>query len=146
MERTKAEFRATRETLGITQTQFADYMGVKVLSVKRWESSKYPQQAPDAAWEILDDLLAMQDDAVRVALDQVRRMHDEAGIPPAAVALPYWQSQSDYVEHHYDPDDDATWTEVNATNRRLAIALRDRGYNVKWVDGAGNIVPRVTGC
>ena len=45
MNRNKATFRAMRETLGLTQQSLADRLNVKVLSVKRWEMPKYPQQA-----------------------------------------------------------------------------------------------------
>ena len=141
--RTKAEFRATRELLGITQQGLADELGVKVLSVKRWESPKYPQHAPDGVWEFLDDLMTAQDDAVCIAIAQVRRIGEEQGRMPHEVVLPYWSSQQDYREHHFDPDDGATWTEVNAANRRIAIVLKDRGIKVRWVDGADNPVPRM---
>lgn len=140
MGRTKAEFRALRESLGLTQQRLADALDVRILSVKRWESPKYPQQAPDAAWEILDHLMAAQDNAVSTALDTVNAIADENDAPPAEVVMPYWSSQDDYEEHHYI-DDDGTWTEVNATNRRVAFALRQMGVTIRWVDGADNHVP-----
>lgn len=141
--RTKAEFRAMRETLGITQQRMADDLGVRVLSVKRWESPSYPQQAPDEAWELLDMLMAVQDSAVEAALAQVREVADQHSSEPREVVLPYWSSQADYVEHHYSAaESDASWTEVNATSRRVASMLRWLGYKVRWVDGKDNIVPR----
>lgn len=145
MGRTKAEFRALRETLGITQQRMADDLGVRVLSVKRWESPRYQQQAPEDAWALLDDLMAVQDSAVGAALAQVRDVADSLGGDPREVVLPYWASQSDYLEHHYlAAESDASWTEVNATSRRVASMLRWLGYSVRWVDGADNPVPRVS--
>ena len=142
--RTKAEFRAMRETLGLTHQRLADDLGVKVLSVKRWESPKYPQQAPAYAWELLDMLMAVQDSAVQAALDQVRLVADEQGSEPREVIMPYWSSRADYMEHHYmAAESDASWTEVNATSRRTAIMLTWLGYKVRWVDGVDNPVPRV---
>lgn len=142
--RTKAEFRATRETLGVTQQRLADDLGVKVLSVKRWESPKYPQHAPAEAWELLDMLMAKQDSAVAAALAQVREVASNMGEGPASVALPYWASQSDYMEHHYlAAESDASWTEVNATNRRVAVMLRWLGFRVRWVDGADSDIPAI---
>lgn len=141
--RTKAEFRATRETLGITQQRMADDLGVRVLSVKRWESPRYPQHAPAEAWELLDMLMAKQDSAVAAALAQVRDVAHDMGEEPASVALPYWASQSDYMQHHYlAAESDASWTEVNATSRRVAVMLRWLGFRVRWVDGADDPVPR----
>lgn len=53
-----------------------------------------------------------------------------------AVVLPYWSSQSDYAEHHDGAaGSDASWTEANATSRRVAAVLRGLGYEVRWVDG-----------
>ena len=54
--RNKQEFRALRELAGITQQSLAKELDVNPLSVKRWESPKYPQQAPTEAWQFLDNL------------------------------------------------------------------------------------------
>ena len=142
--RAKAEFRAMRETLGITQQRLADDLDVKVLSVKRWESPNYPQQAPQDAWNLLDMLMERQDTAVRVALLEVDAIAEDRGEQPEEVTLPYWSSDSDYYQHHITRDHgDESWTEVNATARRIAIALRDRGIRVRWVDGKDNPVPKM---
>lgn len=141
--RCKAEFRAMRETLGITQQRLADDLRVKVLSVKRWESPKYPQQAPDYAWELLDMLMAKQDSAVEAAIAQVQRIDSSTDGRPREIVLPYWSSQDDYMKHHYDAaESDASWTEVNATSRRVAAVLKVLGFDVRWVDGTDNLVPR----
>ena len=141
--RTKAEFRAMRETLGITQQRLADDLGVKVLSVKRWESPRYPQQAPSDAWSLLDDLMAVQDSAVEAAVAQVRSVELERDGHPREVLIPYWSSQDDYMEHHYSAaESDGSWTEINATSRRVASVLKVLGFEVRWVDGADNPVPK----
>lgn len=123
--------------------RMADDLGVRVLSVKRWESPRYPQHAPAEAWELLDMLMARQDSAVAAALAQVRDVASDMGGEPAEVRLPYWASQDDYMEHHYlAAESDASWTEVNAANRRVAVMLRWLGFRVRWVDGSDNPVPR----
>ena len=43
----KAEFRAMREMVGMTQATLADALGVEVRSVKRWESPSAPQVPPE---------------------------------------------------------------------------------------------------
>lgn len=142
--RSKSEFRALRESVGITQQRLADDLDVKVLSVKRWESPNYPQQAPQDAWNLLDMLMERQDTAVKIALLQVEEIARERGQQPDEVALPYWSSDSDYYKYHYLRDHgDESWTEINATARRLSFALRDRGIRVRWVDGKDNPVPRM---
>lgn len=139
--RGKAEFRAMRETLGLTQQRLADELGVKVLSVKRWESPKYPQQAPDVAWDLLDALMDAQDEAVSTALEQVQSIEADQDAKPREIVLPYWSSQQDYIDHHYT-EDDGSWTEANASSRRLACLLRWLGYDIRWVDGSDNLVPK----
>lgn len=134
--RTKSEFRAMRESLGLTHQRLADELRVKVLSVKRWESPKYPQTAPTDAWALLDSLMDAQDKAVQAALDTVREVTEKQGMEPREVILPYWSSKADFDAHHYVSEPDASWSEVNATSRRVAIVLRWLGYKVRWVDGA----------
>lgn len=142
--RTKSEFRALREMVGLTQQRLADDLGVKVLSVKRWESMSKPQTPPKEAWDILDMLVERQDEAVRSALSEVERISMLHGGSPHDVAMPYWTSEEDYRLYHYLPDNgDESWTEINATSRRVACALRDWGIRVKWVDGKDNAVPKM---
>ena len=140
--RSKVEFHALRETLGLTQQRIADDLGVHVLSVKRWESPKYAQQAPADAWELLDMLQALQDGAVEAVLRQAQDIARDMGDEPAEIALPYWANQDDYREHHYPATErDASWTEANATSRAAASALRNLGFSVRWVDGVDSSVP-----
>lgn len=127
MTRNKAEFRALRETLGLTQQTLADELGVKILSVKRWEAPKYPQQAPQDVWDFLDDLNYKQVEACYRAIAK-------AATASQCVEVPYWSSAADYEASR--GSEDITWTEANATSRRLAIMLLDRGVSVMWVDGS----------
>jgi hypothetical protein len=125
--RSKQEFRALRELVGVTQQAMADRLGVKILSVKRWESPKYPQQAPYDAWDLLDSLESRQYDICR----------DAAGsINPKAVdaILPYWSSAGEWETMH--PGHDLTWTEANATSRRLASVLFAQGMDVRFSEEA----------
>lgn len=133
MERSKAEFRAMRETLGITQQSLAQELGVKPLSVKRWESPKYPQQAPGDAWSLLDDLEREQIESCSAAIAKASQRPREATGQARQVEVPYWSSAADYEASR--GSDGLTWTEANATSRRLAAVLLDRGLSVVWVDG-----------
>lgn len=126
MERNKAAFRAIRETLGIPQQDLAKRLDVKPLSVKRWESPKYPQNAPVRVWDMMCSLLEQQRETVADALEN-------AG---DSAELPYWACSQDF-EDFADADDPAqTWTEANATARAIAQALELEGIDVTWHNAA----------
>lgn len=133
-KRTLAEFRAIRETVGMTQGMLAAELGVEARSVRRWESPSAPQVPPQDAWDVLDYALTNQRHAVAAALGEVDRMAQERGAYPDHVTLPYWPSQAAYDVGHY-VDDGGDWRMANATNRMLAYALHERGINVEWSDG-----------
>lgn len=73
---TKEEIRESRRRLGLSQREFAEYLGVGVASVKRWEKGVLPDKSssdlirlktdPDAArqnWTRLKSLLSKQSPA-----------------------------------------------------------------------------------
>lgn len=132
--RTKSEFRALRETLGLTQQTLADELGVKILSVKRWESPKYPQQAPTDAWDLLDELEQDQIAACAAAVAKAAQRMQEAQEEAQTLLVPYWSSAADYEASR--GSEGLTWTEANATSRRLAIILLDRDVSFAWADGS----------
>ena len=127
-DRSKAEFRALREMVGLTHQGMADRLGVKILSVKRWESPKYPQIAPLEAWELLDTLSFAQAQKVADAIAK-------AGETGRAV-VPYWSAAATYDAS--EPEAEETWTEANATSRRIASALFARAVPVEWVCDPGD--------
>lgn len=139
-KRTKAEFRAIRETVGMTQGALARELGVEVRSVKRWESHTAPQVPPQDAWDVLDAALETQQRGIAAALGKVDELAKERGACPKSVMLPYWTSQDAYDEDHY-VDDGGDWRMANATNRMLAERLHERGIRVEWTDGP--TVPRM---
>lgn len=127
MVRSKAELRATRERVGLSQAKLAEAAGVQVRAVKRWESPKAPQNAPADVWEYLGEMLRVQDAIVDHAVAVV-----EAS-PATIVRLPHWASQEDYDTHHGGPDG-GYWRTANANARAVAITLEALGYSVEWVD------------
>lgn len=129
MEGNKAAFRAIRETLGIPQQDLAKRLDVKPLSVKRWESPKYPQNAPVRVWDMMCSLLEQQRETVADALEN-------AG---DSAELPYWSCSQDF-EDFADADDPAqTWTEANATARAIAQALELEGIDVTWYNATEDV-------
>ena len=133
MERSKAAFRATRETVGMTQAALARELGVEVRSVKRWESPEATQVPPEDAWAVLDGSLAAQRLVVAYAVGRVDAVAESRGTYPKSVALPYWTSQRAYDAGH-QPQDGGDWRMANANNRLVAFALHERGIAVEWTD------------
>lgn len=140
MERTKAEFRALREMVGLTQEEMAETMSVQPRAVRRWGSEKAPEYRPPAdAWRLLDHYRRLQDEVILAATDKVVAIADEMGGYPEEIVLPYWSSQADYEAHHV-ADDGGSWRMANATARAVAACMIDRNIAVRWVRGEDNIV------
>ena len=61
MKKTKIQFRALRECVGLSLAELAERLNVNVRSVKRWESPTYQDyKPPQDAWELLERLQAKQ--------------------------------------------------------------------------------------
>lgn len=134
-KRTLAEFRAIRETVGMTQGMLAEELGVNPRSVRRWESPDYDgYRPPQDAWDALDAALETQRRGIAAALGKLDEIVQERGAAPDSVRLTYWVSQGACDRHHY-VDDGGDWRMANATNRMLAAALHERGIEVDWTDG-----------
>lgn len=133
MEKSKAEFRALSELVGINQQDIARIMGVEDRSVRRWISPSYPTyHAPQDAWDILEDALRLQQSGVESALEVVEEWRERAGKEPREVTLIYWQSDGDYREHH-SPADGGSWRQANANSRATYAALTALGYSARFV-------------
>ena len=133
--RTKAEFRAIREQLGMSQSVLADMMDVQDRSVRRWESPEAPQQPPDEAWEILDFYLHRQEDMVEYAVGHVVAMDSDMG-KPEDVVMSYYPDQDSFDEVHTDEGD---YRMANANTRQVAVSLRWRGYKVRFSYGEDTV-------
>ena len=136
MTRTKIQFKALRECVGLTQQDVASILGVNAKSVKRWEGSTYPAyHAPEEAWELLEDMFAAQQSAIKTAADIVAEQTEVAGRPPATVTLKYWRSQSDYAQYGRDC---GAYGVANANSRAVArfLAVNKLCGHVQFVEGA----------
>lgn len=118
-----ADFRAMRETLGLTRQDVADAMGVSLRSVKRWEDPAEENPPSQAAWEWLHDLDEMRMKMIQQALYAV----EQSGA--GTVRLTYYRTQEQY---------DTIWrgrgpyAAANARARAIAERLRDEGVEVEW--------------
>lgn len=139
----KQEFKALREQVGMSQTDLALALEVSERSVKRWESIKYKEyNAPQDAWDILDELLQLQREEVATALGQVEEAAQSVGDYPESVKLVYWTSQDEYDKHHCI-DDGGDWRQANATARVVSYALSERGIATDWIAAEDNLVPKM---
>lgn len=125
--RTKADFRALRESLGMTQQDVADEAGVAVRTVKRWESPD-GQDAPEDVVAFLVACKTAMDADVALYLDVVRKETDKE----ATVMVPYYRTQEDLDAVQINQGADLPVGYVNALSRRIAERLSDEGYDVSF--------------
>lgn len=137
MERTKADLKALRERVGLSQQNLADMLRVNVRSVKRWEHETYPWEAPEEAWEILERAKAVQDEAVRAALDIVDEQREDLG-KENHVTITYFRDQAMYDRFGRE---DGPFGQVNANSRAVATALEARGCEVVFRYPEGSAEP-----
>lgn len=137
----KAEFCAMRETVGLSQSDVADALGVRVESVKRWESPKFPQTAPEDAWDVLFEAFALHQKVVDFAVDKAVEL--ASGVPGGhPVELPYWRTQAEYDSCH--PQDPGPFAVANANARAVAARLRDLGISVTFAWGSESVYSTAT--
>lgn len=127
-QRTKATFKALRETVGLSQDNVAKDLGVSVTSVKRWERPGY-QYPPADAWEYMLDAYRAHCDAVNGALEQVDEIADLVGHDPELVPITYWRTQEQYDRAGRDPGYVGV---VNACARAVGDELLKQGIEVEW--------------
>lgn len=125
--RTKAQFRAMRDRVGLSQQDIADELDVNIKTVKRWEKPDNDCLPPEDAWNLLEHDLSIQrrqiDYAFEVADDQI----NQTGKPPEQVVLTYYRDQQMYNDHGRDV---GRFGQANATAGAVAFVLEDLGCNV----------------
>ena len=136
MQKTKANFKALRETVGMSQQYLADILGVNVRSIKRWENPKATDYgvAPQDAWDVLEDARKAQKTIVEMGVKQVKqlekRMSEESDADLNEVGLTYWFSENEYEKAH--PGQGREWQMANANSRMVAFELEKLGYSVNF--------------
>lgn len=130
MNRTKANFRALREIVGMSQQDMASAMRCGLRSVKRWEDPNAPYWAPDPAWAILEERYAIQQQMCDYAVAQCERVEEEHGRAPKSVPVVYYRDQREYDEHGRDA---GLVTVANANARAVFAELVAEGYDAQFV-------------
>lgn len=129
MEKTKANFRAIREIVGLSQSDVARLTGVSTTAVKRWEHPDGPQP-PQDAWEELLQWFKNHRTSIRYAVEAAINSQEKTGRMPN-VALPYWRSQADYDRAGRDP---GIYSVINARCRAVAQELERYGFEVEFIE------------
>lgn len=127
-----ADFRARRERCGLTQLDVADALGVRTMTVKRWEKTAEPD-APADAWEFIE--------AVETARRAVVKQAEEAALrygERGAVQLTYYRTQEQFDAFGRD---EGPFGVANANAIAVADRLESMGFDVGWAypDDADNI-------
>ena len=125
--RSKAEFRASRETLGLSQGNVARLLGIDVANVKRWEKpgEAYPKPF---AWELLDELMKLRRKTIAEGVEVVLSMQEHDGMPDR-VQLTYWRDQAQFDAMGRD---EGPFGMANANARGVAAELERLGIDVEW--------------
>lgn len=127
--RTKADFRALRERVGLSQLVLADELGVAGRTVRRWESPDWPDPPADA-WRLLDDAMERQDAAVSAAVDAAVDAASRTGAGSSmGVELSYFRDQAHMIAAGRD---DGYFGIANAAARRVAEELRRLGFEPRF--------------
>lgn len=126
MQRKCAEVKAMREMIGMSQTDFAEVMGVTRRQAIRWERDTTP---PARACETLERYVMRKAKAVESALETVERVTDQMGHAPDLVPITYYRNQAEYDELGRD---EGPYAVANTNARAVAEALMARGIAVEF--------------
>lgn len=123
---TKADFRAIRETIGLTQSDVAKACGVALRTVKRWEHPDW-QEPPEDACDWLLGMLERHDAAVDAMVDEAMAL--VRGHGPEVVSIIYYRDQSQYDACGREP---VPYGFVNAVSREVALELSGEGIETEF--------------
>lgn len=145
MIKTKAAFRALRESCGMTQRDVADEAGVAVFSVKRWENEdESSHQPPDDVWEWLvechQNMIAEARESAAKALALAREERSDGPI-----AIRYYRTQEALDEAQLPLGIDRPVGYVNAVSMRAAEIIEDAGMDTLLIYDGSMAVEQVKG-
>lgn len=120
---TSAMARVTRELLGWTVKDMAEFFKVSERAVNRWERGTTP-----VPFGVSLELDRMYVDQIDIVGDIVDRVKDELEELPkdTPVLIPYYRNQEDYD----NAGGDGSYRQVNALARQVLIVLEDLQYPV----------------
>ncbi|TCD53853.1 hypothetical protein EJ419_06265 [Alloscardovia theropitheci] len=121
--KTRADFKALRETLGITHPWLADQLTMNVRNTHRWEADTTNSwyQPPDKAWNLLYNLKKDHDKYIHQTVKQAT-IHHKIG---DTITLTYYHKNN---QSHLDLPRDI----INARIRAAGTILEHLGYTVTY--------------
>ena len=111
--RSKADFRARREMIGLTQGDIADDLGVTQMSVNRWEREGF-NDPPEVAWSVLEHYEAEQKRVVRELAEE----HPGG----SKIGITIFRTKEEYKAVQAMSDDPATGSFNFANANAFAVA------------------------
>ena len=127
MKMNKAEFKALRESLGISQAALARELEVIVRSVSRWENPREENEPSEFAVEYLLMLERQSLQVVNFAIDKAYELQEITG--SNHVTLPYYYDQLSYDKSH--PQDPGYYGIANANTLKIKRSLEEDGFDVQ---------------
>lgn len=145
MIKTKAAFRALRESCGMTQKNVADEASVAMFSVKRWENEdESSHQPPDDVWEWLVEChQSMIAEARESAAKAIALAREERNDGP--IAIRYYRAQEALDEAQLPLGIDRPVGYVNAVSMRAAEIIEDAGMDTLLMYDDSMAVEQVDG-
>lgn len=129
-DRSKADFRALRESIGLSQTDLGRMLGVKTLTVKRWEKDGPDgYEIPGEAWDVLDERAEVHRQMVGHVVERCVEAFESRGEYPHHVTITYFRSQEDFDRFGRDR---GPFGFANAVAQDAARGLRRLGFEVRF--------------
>lgn len=130
MSRGKADFKARREQLGLTQQDVAQALTVNVKTVKNWENPRQTRyRISDAAWEYLDRAADMQAQQVACARSVIEAQSEALAGNTVVVPITYYRDQATYDRFGREA---GPFGQANANARAIAGELERMGIQVEF--------------
>ena len=121
-ERTGAEFRAMRDTIGWTQREAGDAMGFPESTVKKWENPKAGWDVLPVAWDWMDKRMADHVAEVDRLIEKAHKVADSGKRP---INFAYFRNGM--------RTGGAPAGAMNARAREAASFIESEGYPVRFV-------------
>ena len=118
----KADFKARRESLGLTQRDVAEASGVNVSTVKRWEKPDY-FDPPEDVWEWIEFIERAQKEVVDAGVSAALAQGAESA------QMTYYRNQEQYDELGRDA---GPYGVANCNARLIATRLKSLKIDVDF--------------
>lgn len=133
MDKTKIQFKALRESLGITAKDIAEAVNVKQTTVLAWDNNKRTDIRPSqAGWDFLAKVAAEQSKIGTRALNELYGFAESHGLTleDVTLVLVYYRNQKDYEEDGHS----GSYAVHNATMRALLNYVSECGGEVQFIE------------